>query len=263
MRGGKKRQYKGRTFTRERVIVTGPRMEVQIYPVFQGPGVRRKRCRESSEIQKHINERNSRLALTRIAYLNFSENDLALHLTYSDEPESIEEAERLMNNYIKRARRLYRSAGIEMKYIKRTERGKKNGRVHHHLFLTGGVDRDALERLWGKGRCNSRRLQFEGDGIDGLAAYIAGAGKPLRDTYRRWSCSRNCIRPEVEDIDGRMDAEAADALGEAASMGLGYNVFEELYPGWECVSVEAFRNETNRGWYTYAVLRRREPENAA
>lgn len=257
------RKYKGRLFTRERVIVTGPRMEVQVYPVFQPPGVRRKKCRESSEIQKRINERNSRLALTRIAYLNFTEKDLALHLTYRDEPESTEAAERILDNYIKRVRRRYAKLGIELKYIKRTERGKTGGRIHHHLFLTGGMDRDALEDLWGHGRCNSRRLQFEGDGIDGLAAYIAGAGKsghakPLRDTFRRWSCSKNCIRPVAEITDGRMDNDAADALGEAAEQGLGYNVFESLYPGWECVSVEACRNEFNRGWYTYAVMRRRE-----
>jgi len=255
------RKYKGRLFTRERVIVTGPRMEIQIYPVFQPPGVRRKKCRESSEIQKRINERNSRNALTRIAYLNFSQADLALHLTYSAEPENVEAAERILDNYIKRIRRRYRKLGIELKYIKRTERGK-TGRVHHHLFLTGGIDRDELEALWGHGRCNSRRLQFEGDGIDGLAAYISGAGKTKekrqRETFRRWSCSKNCLRPEEEIVDGRMDNDAADALGEAAEMGLGYNVFEDLYPGWECVSVEAVRNELNRGWYTYAVMRRRE-----
>ncbi len=251
------RKYKGRLFTRERIIVTGDRMEVMVYPVFQPPGIRRKKCRESSEIQKRINERNSVRMLTRIAYLNFSEKDLALHLTYAKEPESIEEAERLLSNFIKRLRRRYRKAGIEPKIIRRTERGKQNGRVHHHLFLTGGLDRDEIEELWGNGRCNSRRLQFEGDGLDGLAAYIAGQGKPMRDTYRRWSCSRNCIRPEEEVVDGRFDLESADALGEAAEQGLGYNIFEELYPGWECMSCEGVRNEMNRGWYTYAVLRRR------
>ena len=80
----------------------------------------------------------------------------------------------------------------------------------------------------------------------------------MRDTFRRWSCSKNCARPEEETVDGRFDMDAADALGEAAEQGLGYNIFEELYPGWECVSCEGIRNEMNRGWYTYAVLRRRE-----
>ena len=259
--------YKGRLFTRERVYVTGPRMEVQVYPVFQPPGVRRRRARESSELQKRINERNSISMLTRIAYLNFTEKDLALHLTYRENPGSIEEAERLLNNFIKKVRRRYRKLGVEMKFIKRTERGKTGGHIHHHLFITGGMDRDELEDLWPHGRCNSRRLQFEGDGIDGLAAYIAGSGKngkngkPLRDTYRRWSCSRNCLRPEPEITDGRLDLDSAEELGEAAAQGLGYNIFEQLYPGWECVSCEGIRNETNRGWYTYAVLRRKRPAN--
>ena len=250
------RKYTGRMFTRERIIVTGVRMDVMVYPVFQPPGVRRGRCRESTEIQKRINERNSIRMLTRIAYLNFTEKDLALHLTYAKEPESIEDAERMLDNFIKKLRRRFKKAGIDMKYIKRTERGKTNGRVHHHLFLTGGLDRDQIEDLWGNGRCNSRRLQFDGDGLDGLAAYIAGKGKPMRDTFRRWSCSKNCDRPTEEIVDGRFDLDAADALGEAAEQGLGYNIFEELYPGWECISCEGIKNETNRGWYTYAVMRR-------
>ena len=39
--------------------------------------------------------------------------------------------------YRKKLRRRYKKLGIELKYIKRTERGKESGRVHHHLFLTG------------------------------------------------------------------------------------------------------------------------------
>ena len=249
-------RYKGRRFTRERIIVAGDRMEVSVYPVFQNPGQRRSRCRESSEVQKRLNERNSWNQLTRIAYANFSERDLVLHLTYEQEPESMEEGSRMLDNYLKKLRRRYQKAGIEMKYIKRTERGAKSGRVHHHLFLTGGIDRDEIEQLWSHGRCNSRRLQFGDDGIDGLSSYIAGAGK-LRDTYRRWSCSRNCVRPVEEIRDGNMAMDEADDLGEAASVGLAGDTLEMLYPGWECVRCEGIKNEMNQGWYTYAILRRK------
>lgn len=253
----RKRKYSGRLFTRERIIVSGDRMEVSVFPVFQKPGQRRAKSRPSSEIQAKLNEKNSIHSAIRVAEANFHQGDYALHLTYEEEPETMADARRMLDNFLKRLRRLYRKAGVELKYMKRTEKGKKAGRVHHHLYITGGVDRDRIEELWGQGRCNSRRLQFGKDGIEGLTAYIAGEGKP-RDTYRRWSCSRNCVRPEPEEYDGRMDNEAADDLGEAASMGLGYNVFESLYPGWECVHCEGVKNETNKGWYTYAVLRRRE-----
>lgn len=251
------KSYKGRTFIRERIVVAGNRMEVMVYPVFQPPGARRSRCRPTREIQQRINERNSINQGVRIAEANFGSGDYALHLTYGTEPGGIEEAERCLANYVRRLKRLYQREEKELRWMKRTETGKTTGRVHHHLFISGGVDRDRIEALWGQGRANTTRIQVGQDGIEGLARYIAGEGKK-KETFRRWSCSRNCVRPEVEEIDGRMDMEAAAALGEAAEQGLGCNIFEQLHPGWDCVSCEGVRNEMNRGWYTYAVLRRRK-----
>ena len=56
-----------------------------------------------------------------------------------------------------------------LKYIVVTERGKKGGRIHHHITVNGGIDRDELESLWGLGYANSRRLQFTENGLAGLA----------------------------------------------------------------------------------------------
>lgn len=253
-----KRAYRGRTFIRERVVTAGDRMEVMVYPVFQPPGVRRKRCRPTREIQRRINERNSINQGIRIAEANFGSDDYALHLTYREEPEGLPAAQRILGNYLARLKRAYAKQGKELRYMKRTETGKKNGRIHHHLFISGGLDRDEIEALWGQGYANTTRIQrSEDEGIEGIARYIAGEGKK-KETYRRWSCSRNCIRPEVAEKDGEMDVETARALGEAAEAGLGYDIFEQMYPGWSCVSCEGIRNESNKGWYTYAVLRRKE-----
>ena len=252
-----KRRYKGRLFTRERVYVTGDRMELSIYPVFQKPGTRRAKSAPSSEIQKRLNEKNSINKAIRIVSLNFDSSSLAATLSYETEPESIAEADRILTNYLKRLRRAYRKAGLTLKYMRRTEKGKRSGRIHHHLYITGGLDRDYIEKLWGAGRCNTRRLQFGRDGVAGLTAYMAGQGKP-RDTYRRWSCSRNMERPVAEEHDGRIDNDEADAIGEAAEDGLAQAELEAMYPGWECVECEGVRNIFNRGWYTYAVFRRRE-----
>ena len=291
MRKRKKRPYSGRLFTRETVWVTGDRMEIHVYPVFQKPGKRRAKSKSSSEVQARLNERNSMNEAIRVAEANFGPGDYALHLTYAKEPESIEEAQRLLGNFLRRLARRYRKAGLVLKWLKRTETGKKNGRVHHHLLISGGLGRDEIESLWEHGRANSRRLQFDRtEGIESLVKYItgkkkatghraratgkseagdAGDGLPRscaprndgtgeRDTYRRWSCSRSCVRPQPEQHDGRMTMEAADELGAAAEEGRGYAVFEELYPGWECVECTGMKNEINKGWYTYAVLRRRE-----
>lgn len=256
-----KRRYNGRTFVRERVVVAGNRMEVSVYPVFQPPGVRRGKCHPTKEIQQKINERNSINQGVRLAEANFGSNDYALHLTYAKEPDDLKAAQRVLSNFISRLKRLYARKGKELKYMKRTETGKSSGRLHHHLFISGGVDRDDIEALWGQGRANTTRIQPDKDeGIEGIARYIAGEGKK-KETYRRWSCSRNCIRPEITEKDGEMDVEAADALGEAAEAGLGYDIFESMYPGWICVSCEGIRNESNRGWYTHAVLRRKNVKN--
>ncbi|MBR6561383.1 MAG: hypothetical protein IKK78_00050 [Oscillospiraceae bacterium] len=251
-----KRRYNGRLFTREQVYICGDYMEANIYPVFQRPGIRRSKAKASSEVQKKLNEKNSIQKASRIAHANFTEQDLALHLSYAREPESIEDAKRLLNNFLKRLSRAYAKAGLELKYMKRTEKGKKAGRIHHHLYITGGLDRDYIEKLWSKGRCNSRRLQFGEDGIMGLTAYIAGAGKN-RDTYCRWTCSRNCIRPEPEEHDGRLSNAEADEIGMMAADGMAFDVLEQLYPEWECILCEGSKNEFNKSWYTHAIFRRR------
>ncbi len=274
MKRRKRKPYSGRLFTRETVWVTGDRMEVHVYPVFQKPGQRRAKSKPSSEVQARLNERNSTNEAIRVAEANFGPGDYALHLTYAKEPESIEDAQRLLSNFLRRLARLYKKAGLVLRWIKRTETGKKSGRIHHHLLISGGISRDEIEEAWGQGRANSRRLQFsEDEGIEGLVEYLTGkkaaghrkqetgdkgAAPAGRDTYRRWSCSRSCVRPQPEQHDGRLTNGEADELGEAAECGQGYAAFETMHPGWECVQCEGMKNEINKGWYTYAVLRRRQ-----
>ena len=62
--------YKGKTFNREQVYVCGEYMDADIYPVFQKPGTRRKRCKPTSEIQAKLNQRNAEKKLTRLVHNN-------------------------------------------------------------------------------------------------------------------------------------------------------------------------------------------------
>ena len=57
---------------------------------------------------------------------------------------------------MRRLKRLYKANGKELKYIYVTEVSSK-GRVHHHLLINRGVDRDAIEKAWGNGWANSKR----------------------------------------------------------------------------------------------------------
>ena len=84
--------YTGRTFNRESVYVCGDYMDGDIYPVFQAPGKRRSRCKPTSEIQQKLNQKNAEKKLTRLVHSNFTEDDIALHLTYrpGEEPQTEE-----------------------------------------------------------------------------------------------------------------------------------------------------------------------------
>ena len=101
--------YQGRTFIRESVYVCGNYMDADIYPVFQKPGRRRSRCKPTSEIQRRLNQKNAEKRLTRLVHTNFTEDDVALHLTYrpGEEPETKEGAQRDLQNYIRRLKRRY------------------------------------------------------------------------------------------------------------------------------------------------------------
>ncbi len=51
--------YKGRLFIRQLAYVCGNFMDADIFPVFQKPGMRRTRCKPSSEVQKKLNQKNA------------------------------------------------------------------------------------------------------------------------------------------------------------------------------------------------------------
>lgn len=247
--------YKGRTFNREQVYVCGEYMDADIYPVFQKPGARRKRCKPTSEIQAKLNQRNAEKKLTRLVHNNFTENDIALHLTYrnGEEPENEADALRVLGNFIKRLKRRYKKAGKELKYISCTEYGKKTGRVHHHLIINGGYDRDEIEKLWGRGYANSKRLQFEEDGVTGLARYIAKD----KHFFKRWNQSRNLDIPEPAQYDGQLSMDDIAEIKEAIESKNAYQYFEERYPDFELVEAVYTQNNINRGIYIHFEMRRR------
>lgn len=249
------RTYKGRKFNREQIHVCGNYLDADIYPVFQKPGKRRARCKPSSEIQKRLNQRNAEKKLTRLIHANFSEEDIALHLTYrsGEEPADEEAAQRDLSNFLRRLKRRYAKAGLELRYISTTEYGKKTGRVHHHLIISGGFDRDEAEKLWGKGYANSKRLQFEDEGLGALAHYMA---KDHR-FYKRWNQSRNLIMPTPVQYDGKISGEDIEEMRDAIDERAAHIYFEERYPEFELLSAEYINNSCNGGTYIRIEMRRR------
>lgn len=252
--------YRGRHFIRERVWVCGDYVEADIYPVFQAPGQRRKKSRPTRDIQARINQRDAERKFARIAHTNFTQEDLALDLTVR-EPMEAEEAVKKLRAYLRRIRRQYRKAGTELKYLYITERGAASGRVHFHLIINAGpMSRDELEEAWGLGHANSRRLQFDENGITALTEYLTKSRrkKQERVTYRRWTGSKNLIRPEPVITDGELTVTEALDLADAIERRDAAEMAAELWPGYFLAEAEALKNLYNHG--TYIHLRMARPE---
>jgi hypothetical protein len=229
-------------------------MDADIYPVWQPAGKRRARCKPTSEIQKKLNQRNAARKLTRLVHSNFTDKDIALHLTYDEAPDTSEEAARDLSNFLRRVKRARAKAGLsELKYISTTEIGMKSGRIHHHIILSGGLDRDALEVLWGKGYANSKRLQFREDGVSGLTHYIVKDDRPF---YKRWNQSKNLIKPEPTVRDGAVTRDEVREMQDAID-GKCAAYFEARYPGYELTRADYSINGINRGEYVTISMRRK------
>lgn len=247
-----------RTMYREKKYVCGEYLDVFIFQVFQTgkhSGGKRVKRKPSTETQKKLNQRHREEKLARLLHANFTPEDLEIHLTYrGKQPGSDEEAVRNLRNYIKRIKRLRKKLGLPpLKYIAVTERGKRGGRYHHHVTVNGGIDRDVLEELWGNGRANSRRLQFDENGVAGLATYIVKS--PVGG--KAWFASKNLVDPEPRSRDGRISGRKARELAENIQDS---TRFEKLYPGYLLSKAEAFHNDVNGGIYLFVRLHREDGE---
>lgn len=182
-------------------IRSGNQLEIEIYPEFTKgescliPTEAQKKKRR--EAQRNLNEKNSRKMCERIINANFTSGDLWATFTYGDDelPETIEDARKDMQNYIRRLNYQRRKQGLKnARYVYVTEMSEK-GRVHHHIVMDGDIDMDTVEGLWTKGRRNQvRRLDADEDGLVGMAKYITKEKK--QKGSKKWTASRGLKKPE-------------------------------------------------------------------
>lgn len=178
--------------TNEKQYKAGDYMVVDFYPTKKPPRTRSRKRNPTRDAQKWLNDKKSDLTLELLINENFTTQDYALHPTYTDAylPSSPEQAIKDMDNYIRRLKRLYKSQGEELKYIRVIEYGE--GRYHHHLIVSGGIPPQRLVAAWGMGVCNPDLLQFSERGLKGLQKYMTKE----RMLVHRWSGSRNLKRPQ-------------------------------------------------------------------
>ena len=245
-----------RVLYRETRYICGDYMDVDIYPVFRRQSGRGKKAKPTSEVQEKLNARNAERKLLRLLHTNFTGMDYEIHLTYRDAdlPKSEEEAKKRVDNFMRRVKRRFEKflPGKELRYIIVDEggAGEWEGRFHHHVTISGGIDRTELEELWGHGYANCRQLQFTEDGVAGLARYITKGKKAAG--RRRWRASKNLKQPEKKERDGRISKKMLKELVAEESAGI--RIFGKMYEGYVLSSAKGFENGFNGGYYAHLTL---------
>lgn len=255
---------------RRRTTISGPRLDAEVFPCFGRDTrgmLRREKKNITREAQQKANDRRSELRLIQTIEANFSKKDIWIGLSYDDHylPDGIEKIKRDVKNYLNRVRRARKKRGLpELKAVISiggsvlpTEE-EKGTRAHAHVFMSGGMSRDELEEIWGKGTANTKRLQPRDEGLSGISVYSASQKKkdrPESKGEKSWWGTRNLIRPEPRSRDAkvpnnRVKRIAFDFRNEAKE------IMEKLYPGYRFQDCKVYYSEVVDGVYIRCVMRK-------
>lgn len=248
---------------RQKKYIMKEYMEVEIFPLPENvkPYKRAKKITGTSPAQKRLNDKKAIRYFNRLVHTNFDENDLFVDLTFNNEnlPANRDDAIRIVKNYIARIRRLRKRKKLsEMKYVYVTSDSDDMGnkkRLHIHMIMNGGLDRDEVEKTWNCGYCQTDRLQPNEYGVTGKVMYMARQSKG----DRMWSASKNLEKPVAIVSDkaiSRGKAEAMERNPEDRAF------FEKLYPGWtftDCIVEYPDDDGLKRG--TSFLIRMRKEKN--
>lgn len=247
----------GRMGYRTRTIKAGPRLEVEIYPIFGRETTGRLRAARQNvtpEAVRRLNEERSKRRVVQLADANFDENDIHLTLTYRQAPK-YEQAQKDLKNFLRTVKRRREQRGMKpLKYIYSIE-GDDDGqreRIHVHMLISGGIDRAELEAIWAKGYANADRLQPNEFGLEAVARYIT---KQQRNR-RKWCCSRNLKKPKQRTSDtkvsnARVKRLALDFPNSAKE------IMEKLYPGYTHTQTVMRFSDMVDGAYIRCLMRKR------
>lgn len=252
--------------------------EIFLYSENKGAAAKRKRrirINETAPKQKDLNNKRAKRYFIWLANGNFGMSDLVVHLSYSDEycPVSLEEAIRIVGNYLRRVAYERKRRGLPaLKYLLVTQVGrKKNGthRIHHHIIMNGGLDRDFVENLWWVikgtkrndyedrilyGWANADRLRPNRIGITQLSAYL------MKDSLgkKHWTQSQNLEKPWFRGKnDRKYTPRQIERICKIPSDSEDYKMFwKKQYPDYEYIDSEREYSDEN-GWSVHLMMRRR------
>lgn len=196
----------------KRVIRAGNTIEIEKYYTAKynkKGGKRKDRVKATTEQQKKINTKQAERKLRILMNANFGYGDYHLELDYIHEAgQPYREKEQMRHDldvFLREARKEYKKAGLELKYIHVMEIGEKGAR-HHHLVINQ-IDTKILQKCWYKAYEGHNRIKvFPLDDTGNyakLAHYFVKYTDKVIKTERalqgkRWNASKNLVRPEPE-----------------------------------------------------------------
>ena len=239
---------------------------VSVIPVYSVPvaGSKRKvKFKPTSDAVEKINERNRQLYFEQLIHANADDLTLTLTLTYDDDflPDGVEQIRKDIQNWIRRAGRLYKKNNAELKYIYVSQYGEERGRPHHHVLISGGVDEKELLKSWDMGIYSEvKKIEYNEKGAAGLAHYIsrdmsADLDKPII-WRKRWSCSRNLKKNDISSRDGVFSQKdvkfIADNFAERDILSVSArDRLEKRYAGYTLCGVDLHVSGYNGDKYIY------------
>lgn len=248
----------GRMGYRTRTIKAGPRLEVEIYPIFGRESTGRLRAAKKNltpEAVQRNNEERSRRKLIQLIDANFTEKDYHVTLTYAGNPPAYEKARADVKNFLRALKRRREQRSLEeLKYVYtiEDEQDGKKKRIHIHAIMNGGLSREEIEQIWERGYANVDNLQPDENGLEAIARYITKQQK----NRRKWARSRNLKLPKVRTSDtkvsnARVRRLAVDFPNSAKE------IMEKLFPKYTfSKSIMRFSDVVD-GAYIRCVMRRR------
>ena len=245
-----------RVISRREEYNFGNYKEIALYPVYSGSGrkVREEKAKITRKAQKELNRKMRIRKIHRLLNGNFNHKDYFVTVTYSEKfvPSTIEEAQADYREFMKKLRKLYKKAEKTLKYMAWIEKGVENGRLHHHLVISGGVPREQIEDIFQKGFCDCKRLRPQSDDLLGLAEYFAKDPKGKRTFTCSKNLDRTCLIPQVKD-----NSVAKHKIRKIIENYEDKEMFEKLYPGYELVKCENRINEYSRAISVNILLRKK------
>lgn len=190
-------------------IKAGNQLEVEIYPSFKKeiPDIIRKfkhkKSRGTCEEQKNLNDKNAKKKLIRLIHENFYTGDYWCTLTFNEEPQDLESAEKLSKNFFRRINRVRKKKELEnAKYVYVIEEGMfRTERFHLHLIIDNGLSKEEIEQKWGLGIATIRTLNYyKEENFLGVCKYMLKEEETYKRTAfrikgkRRWGSSKGNLK---------------------------------------------------------------------